>query len=97
MLILSNNISYSGMVPLSDALKVSSALFRETSSFAVLLLPGNMNFLGFLFVQANKTIRTLVLWGNQIGDAGMLPLGDALKVDFVLFREISSFALLLRR
>ena len=43
--------------------------------------------------QANKTIRVLDLRDNEIGDAGMLPLGDALKVDFVLFREISSFAM----
>ena len=49
-----------------------------------------------MVVQANKTIRVLNLGDNEIGDAGMLPLGDALKVDFVLFREISSFALLLR-
>ena len=48
-----------------------------------------------MVVQANKTIRVLNLRRNRIGDAGMLPLGDALKVDFVLFREISSFALLL--
>ena len=48
-----------------------------------------------MVVQANKTIRVLNLRWNEIGDAGMLPLGDALKVDFVLFREISSFALLL--
>ena len=47
-----------------------------------------------MVVQANKTIRVLNLRWNEIGDAGMLPLGDALKVDFVLFREISSFALL---
>ena len=49
-----------------------------------------------MVVQANKTIRVLDLSHNKIGDAGMLPLGDALKVDFVLFREISSFALLPR-
>ena len=49
-----------------------------------------------MVVQANKTIELLDLADNEIGDAGMLPLGDALKVDFVLFREISSFALLLR-
>ena len=48
-----------------------------------------------MVVQANKTIRVLDLSENKIGDAGMLPLGDALKVDFVLFREISLFALLL--
>ena len=48
-----------------------------------------------MVVQANKTIRVLNLRDNEISDAGMLPLGDALKVDFVLFREISSFALLL--
>ena len=48
-----------------------------------------------MVVQANKTIKLLDLGANLIGDAGMLPLGDALKVDFVLFREISSFALLL--
>ena len=48
-----------------------------------------------MVVQANKTIRVLNLCDNEFGDAGMLPLGDALKVDFVLFREISSFALLL--
>ena len=46
-----------------------------------------------MVVQANKTIRVLDLSHNKIGDAGMLPLGDALKVGFVLFREISSFAL----
>ena len=46
--------------------------------------------------QANKTIRVLDLGFNKIGDAGMLRLGDALKVAFVLFREISSFALLPR-
>ena len=48
-----------------------------------------------MVVQANESIRVLDLSENEIGDAGMLPLGDALKVDFVLFREISSFALLL--
>ena len=42
-----------------------------------------------MVVQANKTIRVLKLGDNEIGDAGMLHLGDALKVDFVLFREIS--------
>ena len=42
-----------------------------------------------MVVQANKTIRMLNLGNNEIGDAGMLPLGDALKVYFVLFREIS--------
>ena len=47
-----------------------------------------------MVVQANKTIRVLDLSMNVIGGAGMLPLGDALKVDFALFREISSFALL---
>ena len=48
-----------------------------------------------MVVQANKTIEVLNLRANKIGDAGMLLLGDALKVDFVLFREISSFAVLL--
>ena len=42
-----------------------------------------------MVVQANKTIRVLNLRDNEISDAGMLPLGDALKVDFFLFREIS--------
>ena len=42
-----------------------------------------------MVVQANKTIELLDLADNEIGDAGMLPLGDALKVDFGLFREIS--------
>ena len=42
-----------------------------------------------MVVQANKTIEVLYLNYNKIGDAGMLPLGDALKVDFGLFREIS--------
>ena len=42
-----------------------------------------------MVVQANKTIKLLDLSENKIGDAGMLPLGDALKVDFGLFREIS--------
>ena len=41
-----------------------------------------------MVVQANKTIKVLSLRRNKIGDAGMLPLGDALKVDFVLFREL---------
>ena len=48
-----------------------------------------------MVVQANKTIRVLNLRYNKIGDAGMLPLGDALKVSSALFGEISSFALLL--
>ena len=34
-----NKISGSGMVPLSDALKVGYALFLEISSFAALALP----------------------------------------------------------
>ena len=36
------------------------------------------------------------LGNNNISDSGMVPLSEALKVGFVLFREISLFALLLR-
>ena len=94
-----NNISDSGMVPLSDALKVSSALSREISSFALLPLavPGNTAILACLFVQENSAITELNLAGNRIGDKGIIPLSDAIKVSFVLFREISSFAVLLLR
>ena len=48
-----------------------------------------------MVVQANKTIELLDLGENEINDEGMVPLSGALKVSFVLFREISSFALLL--
>ena len=44
--------------------------------------------------QENSTINKLDLALNDLGNLGMLPLSDVLKVSFVLSREISSFALL---
>ena len=79
-----NKIGSQGILPLCDALKVNFVLFREISSLAVLLrLPVTRRC--WLFLQTNKTITTLWLGGNHIGEKGIIRLVDALKVSFALF------------